>query len=76
MTELLKINMVLKSIIELCNKTTTGNVAHNVNTIKFQAEYAQEQLEKINELENGIKRESDCYQPVDKLDTSNPPKFN
>lgn len=54
MIEIAKLEMVLKSIVELCNKTTTGNVAHNMNTIKYQAEYAQEQIDKIKESENQL----------------------
>lgn len=41
------ITETLKSIVELAEQTTSGNVAHKIATIKFQANMA---LKCINEL--------------------------
>lgn len=49
--------MVLKSIVDLCDHTQPGNVAHKIATIKHQAIYAQEQLIRITESENQIKEQ-------------------
>lgn len=45
--EILKLEMVLKSISDLCEKATTGNFAHKMATIKHQVHYAQEQLAQV-----------------------------
>lgn len=42
-----KTEMVFKSIIDLCDQLTTGNISHHRTTIKFQAEYGLEQLSQV-----------------------------
>lgn len=54
MIELKKLEMVLESILDIATKTTSGNVAHRIATIRHQASYGLEQLAKIRESENEI----------------------
>lgn len=54
MNEIKKLEMILESIISISEKTNPGNVAHRIASIKYQARYGLEQLEKIKESENKV----------------------
>lgn len=46
--ENLKIEMLLDSIIDTCSKTTSGNVTHQIATIKHHAQIAKEKLKEMD----------------------------
>ena len=65
--EIKKIELTLASISELCEKTTTGNLAHKIATIKHQVEYAMEQLDQILKNENNTGSKCDIIINIESL---------